>query len=106
MNRSSRRAWRAGFAGIARAGIEGFAGVLAGEIRLPRRLRAALKPLRRGKRILPHGAIDGKPLDIWFVPPIHVSFFNPATLVRCVERAGFAVIARADVLELYARRVD
>ena len=85
---------RAGFAAIASAGIEGFAGVLAGEIRLPRWLRAALKPLRRGKRLLPHGAI-GKLIERRY-----------AGRIDLYQRRDPAGIARADVLELYARRVD
>ncbi len=85
---------QAGFTPLASAGLEGFAGVLAGEVRLPRWLSAALAPLRRGKRLLPHGAI-GKWIERRY-----------AGRLGLYQRRDPAGIARADVLELYARRVD
>ena len=39
------------------------------------------------------GALAGLPLDIWFVPPAHISYFAPATLPSCLRAAGFDPLA-------------
>jgi SAM-dependent methyltransferase len=39
------------------------------------------------------GARAGLPLDIWFAPPAHVSYFGPKTLVSCMREAGFEELA-------------
>lgn len=44
----------------------------------------------------------GLPLDIWFVPPAHIAYFNPETLVACARRAGFEPIA-FDGIEAYCK---
>jgi SAM-dependent methyltransferase len=44
----------------------------------------------------------GKPIDIWFCPPLHIGYFNPDTLARCVELAGLKTLA-IDGLEHYCR---
>ncbi len=47
-------------------------------------------------------AITGLPIDVWFIPPEHVSYFGPGTLSACLERAGFKMVAR-DGLEGFYR---
>jgi SAM-dependent methyltransferase len=44
----------------------------------------------------------GQPIDIWFSPPLHISYFGPETLARCVEMAGLKTLA-IDGLEHYCR---
>ncbi|HTY54601.1 MAG TPA: class I SAM-dependent methyltransferase [Candidatus Binataceae bacterium] len=34
----------------------------------------------------------------WFAPPVHISYFGPATLSSCVREAGFAVLAMEGLL--------
>jgi len=38
-------------------------------------------------------AKTGLPLNKWFAPPAHLSYFGPRTLPKCVELAGFEPIA-------------
>ena len=35
----------------------------------------------------------GLPLDIWFAPPAHISYFGPKTLDSCMRQAGFDELA-------------
>ncbi|HKV54444.1 MAG TPA: class I SAM-dependent methyltransferase [Candidatus Binataceae bacterium] len=44
----------------------------------------------------------GKPINIWFCPPLHISYFDPATFGRCVRLAGLEPLA-TDGLEHYCR---
>lgn len=82
----------AGFDELALEGLEGFCKVLAGDIMLPRWLTAVLGPLRRGKRIRPHGSI-GKLLQKLY-----------AGRLDLYQRRTPGGVARSDILELYARR--
>jgi len=39
------------------------------------------------------GATEGVPINIWFHPPAHLSYFNQASLRAIIELSGFRVIA-------------
>jgi len=39
------------------------------------------------------GAVAGLPLDIWFTPPAHISYFGPTTLASCLRQSGFDQLA-------------
>ncbi len=39
-----------------------------------------------------HGAETGSSASVWFEPPSHISYYGPATLTACVNRAGFEVV--------------
>lgn len=85
---------QAGFDELAIEGVEGFCRVLAGDIMLPRWVTAVLGPMRRGKRMRPHGAI-GKLLVKAY-----------AGRLDLYQRRTPAGVARSDILEFYARRSD
>ena len=38
-------------------------------------------------------AIGGQPIDIWFIPPEHISYFGPRTITDCMKRATLSVLA-------------
>jgi 2-polyprenyl-3-methyl-5-hydroxy-6-metoxy-1,4-benzoquinol methylase len=38
-------------------------------------------------------AAEGGSIDLWFLPPAHVSYFGPKTLVSCVNQSGFETLA-------------
>jgi SAM-dependent methyltransferase len=82
---------RAGFAPVALEGLTGYGQVLAGEIMIPRWLMRALGPLRRGKRLVPHGAL-GKLIKYVYTGRLDL-----------YQRSGTKQLADADILELYAR---
>jgi 2-polyprenyl-3-methyl-5-hydroxy-6-metoxy-1,4-benzoquinol methylase len=48
------------------------------------------------------GAREGRPINIWFCPPLHISYFTAQTLRRCLVDAGLTVLA-IDGLEHYCR---
>jgi SAM-dependent methyltransferase len=48
------------------------------------------------------GAPAGEPINVWFDPPEHISYFAPGTIRDCLERSGFAVVA-IEGLEHYCR---
>jgi SAM-dependent methyltransferase len=83
---------QAGFDLLALEGLEGFCRVLAGDILLPRWVTAVLGPLRRGKRLRPHGAIGKLLVKLY------------AGRLSLYQRRTPAGVARSDILELYARR--
>jgi SAM-dependent methyltransferase len=85
---------QAGFDELAIEGLEGFCRVLAGDIMLPRWIITVLGPMRRGKRMRPHGAI-GKLLAGVYTGRLDL-----------YQRATPEGVARSDILELYARRSD
>lgn len=39
------------------------------------------------------GAAAGLPINIWFLPPEHISYFGIGTVRQCIERAGFETLA-------------
>jgi SAM-dependent methyltransferase len=48
------------------------------------------------------GAREGRPINIWFCPPLHISYFTAETLRRSLAEAGFKTLA-IDGLEHYCR---
>jgi SAM-dependent methyltransferase len=85
---------QAGFDLLALEGLEGFCRVLAGDILLPRWVTSVLGPLRRGKRLRPHGAIGKLLVKLY------------AGRLKLYQRRTSASVARSDILELYARRAE
>jgi SAM-dependent methyltransferase len=49
----------------------------------------------------PHAAA-GEPINVWFDPPEHISYFGPGTIRNCLTRSGFEVLA-IEGLEHYCR---
>jgi SAM-dependent methyltransferase len=49
----------------------------------------------------PHAAA-GEPINVWFDPPEHISYFGPGTIRDCLARSGFEVLA-IEGLENYCR---
>ena len=39
-------------------------------------------------------AIAGTPIDIWFIPPEHISYFNRDTIAGCMANAGLRPVAK------------
>jgi SAM-dependent methyltransferase len=48
------------------------------------------------------GALAGEPINVWFDPPEHISYFGAATIRDCLARAGFETLA-VEGLEHYCR---
>lgn len=48
------------------------------------------------------GAAAGLPINVWFDPPEHISYFGIATIRQCLERGGFETLA-LEGLEHYCR---
>jgi SAM-dependent methyltransferase len=85
---------QAGFDPLVLDGLEGFCRVLAGDILLPRWLTTILGPMRRGKRLRPHGAIGKLLVKLY------------ASRLNLYQRRTPAGVSRSDILEFYARRAD
>ncbi len=49
----------------------------------------------------PHAAA-GEPINVWFDPPEHISYFGPGTIRDCLGRSGLEVLA-IEGLEHYCR---
>jgi SAM-dependent methyltransferase len=84
---------QAGFEQLTLEGLEGFCSVLDGDIMLPRWVKSILSPLRRGKRVRPHGVIGNLLVKLY------------AGRLDLYQRRTPAGVARSDILELYARRL-
>jgi SAM-dependent methyltransferase len=82
----------AGFDQLALEGLEGFCRVLAGDMLLPRWITTVLSPLRRGKRLRPHGAIGKLLVKLY------------AGRLKLYQRRTPAGVAQSDILEFYGRR--
>jgi 2-polyprenyl-3-methyl-5-hydroxy-6-metoxy-1,4-benzoquinol methylase len=39
-------------------------------------------------------AVAGTPIDIWFIPPEHISYFNRETIAACMQNAGLSPVAK------------
>jgi SAM-dependent methyltransferase len=75
---------------VALDGLEHYCAAMVGEIALPRWVTTALRPLRRGKRLRPHGLI-GKLLKRAY-----------ANRLSLYQRRHGEDLSRCDVLEVYA----
>jgi SAM-dependent methyltransferase len=83
----------AGFETLAIEGLEHYCRAMTGDIIFPRWLTAALRPLRRGKRLKPGGLV-GKLLERVYRGRIDL-----------YRRTDIADLPRTDVLEVYARKI-